>query len=137
MSGSEERDVVRPVENSFVQQWESRLNELRAAAPDTVRAFGTLFQTLMKPGALTVREKELIALGIAIADRCEPCIHLHVDKAIHAGAVKEEVLEAAGVAVLMQGGPAFTHLPSVLDAIEASVAVGSEAQGLDAVESRR
>ncbi|MBX3402163.1 MAG: carboxymuconolactone decarboxylase family protein [Phycisphaeraceae bacterium] len=82
------------------------------------RAFGPFFQGLMKPGALTVREKELVGLGIAIAVRCEPCIFLHVQKALEAGAKPEEIMEVAGVAVMMGGGPAYTYAPLVAQALD-------------------
>jgi AhpD family alkylhydroperoxidase len=36
----------------------------------------------MKDGALKKKEKELVALGIAAAQRCEPCIILHVQKSL-------------------------------------------------------
>jgi len=72
----------------------------------------------MADGALTVREKELVALGIAVAQRCTPCIHLHVQKCLKAGADRKQVMEAASVAVMMQGGPAYTHLPPVLQALD-------------------
>ncbi len=72
----------------------------------------------MKDGALSVREKELIALAIGLSVRCSPCINLHVEKCLKAGATGEQILEAAGVAVMMQGGPSFTHVPEVIRAIE-------------------
>ncbi len=72
----------------------------------------------MKEGALSVREKELIALGIGLAVRCVPCINLHVEKCITAGATAAQILEAAGAAVMMQGGPSFTHVPEVVRALE-------------------
>ena len=78
----------------------------------------TFHQTVMKDGALSVRDKELIALGIGLADRCTPCINLHVQGCLKAGATLEQILEAVGVAVLMQGGPAFTHIPEVLAVLE-------------------
>ena len=95
------------------------MEKMKQAAPDTVRAFGTLFQNVMKDGALKTKEKELIALGIGLAHRCAPCINMHVKKALEAGNTREELLEAAGVAVLMQGGPAYMHIPEVLEALEA------------------
>jgi AhpD family alkylhydroperoxidase len=103
---------------TFFDQWPKKMNRLNSEAPDIPRAFGTLFQSLMKAGALTVREKELIALGIGIAVRCVPCINAHTEKAMQAGATKEQVLEAAGVAVMMQGGPSFTYVPQVVDALD-------------------
>ena len=70
-------------------------------------------------GAVTVREKELIALGIGIALRCDACVYAHIEKALHAGATREQVMETAGVAVMMQGGPGFTYLPKVVEALDA------------------
>ncbi|KPJ76308.1 MAG: hypothetical protein AMK72_01905 [Planctomycetes bacterium SM23_25] len=87
--------------------------------PDTVKGFATLFQNAMKEGALGTKQKELVALGIAVAQRCAPCIYLHVQKCLGAGATPDEILEAAGVAVMMQGEPAYTHVPIVLEALEA------------------
>ena len=84
-----------------------------------VKGFGGLFQSVMKDGALKKKEKELVALGIAVSQRCEPCINLHVQKSLEAGNSPAEILEAASVAVMMQGGPAYTHIPVVMDALEA------------------
>jgi AhpD family alkylhydroperoxidase len=102
----------------FYEKWQADRRKVRADVPNIARGFGTLYQTVMKDGALSVREKELIATGIALTQRCTPCINLHVQGCLKAGATREQVLEAAGVAVMMQGGPAFTHVPEVLDALE-------------------
>jgi len=92
--------------------------------PDVIRGFAGLHQAVMKPGVLSVAQKELIALALGVAERCENCIYSHVRAALNAGATREQVLESAGVAVLMQGGPSYTYLPRVteaLDALEAPV----------------
>ncbi|RME39999.1 MAG: carboxymuconolactone decarboxylase family protein, partial [Planctomycetota bacterium] len=99
---------------AFFAQWEQDQGKLKDQAPDVMRGFGGMFQAVMKEGALSVREKELIALGIGLVERCVPCINLHVKKALDAGATREQILEAAGVAVMMRGGPAFTHVPEVI-----------------------
>ena len=78
-----------------------------------------LFAGVMKEGALDVKTKELIALAIGIAIRCKPCIYLHVQKCLEAGANREEIMEAASVVVMMQGGPGFTYMPEVINALEA------------------
>ena len=103
----------------FFSEWPARLEKAKTAMPDAVRGFGGLFAAVMKEGALSVREKELIALGIGMATRCDPCIHLHIQKSVEAGASREQILEAASVAVMMQGGPTFTYLPKVVEALEA------------------
>ena len=64
----------------FFDTWQSDQQKLKKLAPDITQGFGGLFQALMKEGALSVREKELIALGIGLAVRCSPCIKLHVQK---------------------------------------------------------
>lgn len=104
--------------SAFFESWPADRQKMKAQAPGLVGAFGTFHQAVMKEGALSVRDKELIALGIGLAHRCTPCINLHVQGCLKAGATREQVLEAAGVAVLMQGGPAFTHMPEVLTALE-------------------
>lgn len=102
----------------FYQQWSEDQDKMKKLTPDIARGFGGLFQATMKEGALTVREKELIALAIGLATRCVPCINLHVQKCLNAGATPEQIIEAAGVAVMMQGGPSFTHVPEVIRALE-------------------
>lgn len=102
----------------FFRDWDAGVAEMRAHAPDVLLGFGRMFKELMKEGALSVREKELVALGIALSLQCVPCVNLHVQKCLAAGADREQVLEAAGVAVVMQGGPAFTHVPEVIRALD-------------------
>ena len=102
----------------FFEGWQRDQPRIQAQAPNVARGFGGLFQAVMKDGAMSVREKELVALGIALAERCPPCIHLHVQKCLAAGATREQIVEAAGVTVMMRGGPAFTHISEVLDALD-------------------
>jgi len=101
------------------EQWPDVMKAMRESAPDIVKGFGGMYKTLMGDGALSVREKELIAIGIGMAVRCEPCVYAHVEKAVKAGATREQLLEMAGVVVTMQGGPGYVHVPELLDAMEA------------------
>ncbi|MGN6367053.1 MAG: carboxymuconolactone decarboxylase family protein [Phycisphaerae bacterium] len=95
------------------------MRPVRAAMPDILKGFAALHEESMKPGTLTVAEKELIAIAIGLSVRCENCIYAHIRAALKAGATREQILEAAGVAVLMQGGPTYTYLPRVTEALEA------------------
>jgi AhpD family alkylhydroperoxidase len=99
----------------------SAMKPVRSEMPEIVKGFRELHQAALKPGALSVREKELIALSIGLALRCENCIYSHVKACLAAGATREQILEAAGVAVLMQGGPTYTYLPRVTEALDALV----------------
>jgi AhpD family alkylhydroperoxidase len=103
----------------FLQQWKTDNAKMLKLIPDAIKGFGGMFQSIMKDGALSLKEKELIALAIGLAVRCEPCIILHVQKCLDAGATREEILEAASVVIMMQGGPSFTHVPKVIEALEA------------------
>jgi AhpD family alkylhydroperoxidase len=103
---------------AFFEQWKVDQRKMKNSAPGTMQAFGGFFQAVMKEGALSVREKELIALALGVAAFCVPCINLHVQKCLNAGATREQVLEAAGVAVMMRGGPGYTHLPEVIEALD-------------------
>ncbi len=104
----------------FYEKYKKDFGKMRQAMPDTVGGFQALFDATMKDGALSLKTKELIALAIGVAVRCEPCISLHVKKCLAAGATREEILEAVSVCAMMQGGPSFTYLPKVFDALEAN-----------------
>lgn len=104
---------------AFYSKWQSDLEQMKRQVPSAAQGFSALFAKTMGEGTLSVKEKEFVALGIAVAQRCVPCINLHVQKCLGAGATKEQILEAASVAVMMGGGPAYTHLPAVMDALKA------------------
>jgi len=101
------------------ETWSAKAKNMHAQAPDLSAGFGAMFGKLMADGALTNREKELIALGIGMALRCEPCIYSHVEKCVKAGATRAQIIELAGVVVTMQGGPGYVYTPKVLEALDA------------------
>ena len=113
---------------TYYAQSREQVMKVKGSAPAVASGFGGFYQSMMKPGDLSVREKELVALGIGLAMRCEGCIYAHVRGAMKAGATRPQILEAAGVAVMMQGGPTYTYLPKLvdaLDAVEAEAAAGA------------
>jgi AhpD family alkylhydroperoxidase len=85
--------------------------ELRRAIPDTYKAYAQLHGAVLEPGALGTSTKELIALAIAVTRECDGCIAAHADGAARSGATTDEVAEAIGVAILMNGGPATVYGP--------------------------
>ncbi len=80
--------------------------------------FGQLHKQAVSAGALSVKVKELIALAIAVAARCDGCIAFHTHDALKAGASRQEVVEAIGVAILMGGGPSAMYGAEALAALE-------------------
>ena len=85
------------------------MGDLGSKIPATMTAFGELHKAATDDGVLTKKTKELIALGIAIAIRCEGCIVAHVKDALTAGVTADEIMETIGVAVMMGGGPSVVY----------------------------
>ena len=103
---------------AWFQDFKKSAGKLKEQAPDVMNGFGGMFAKIMRDGAVSLKTKELIAVSIGVAIQCEPCIRLHVQKCLDIGCTKEEILEATSVAVMMSGGPAYTHMPMVLETIE-------------------
>lgn len=97
---------------------EERLAQLGNELPGPMTGFARLHNKAVEDGALSHKTKELMALAISIAVRCEGCIAYHTHDAIGAGATRQELLETIGVAILMGGGPAAVYAAHALDAIE-------------------
>jgi AhpD family alkylhydroperoxidase len=85
--------------------------ELRHAIPDVYKGFGEFHHAAFADGELDRKTKELIALAIGVAQRCDGCIASHAEGAARAGASQQEAAEAIGVAMLMNGGPATIYGP--------------------------
>jgi AhpD family alkylhydroperoxidase len=90
----------------------------RAASPEVAKAFSGLASAATAEGALSPKLKELIALGIGIAGRCDGCVGFHTAAAVRHGATRQEVLEAIGVAVYMGGGPSYVYGAQALEAFD-------------------
>ncbi|MBE0535588.1 MAG: carboxymuconolactone decarboxylase family protein [Phycisphaerae bacterium] len=103
----------------WFSDYDALMPRVKELAPNAINGFAGLFGKVMAAGTVSVLEKELIAIGIATAIQCEPCIRLHVKKCLEAGATPEQVMEAVSVAVMMAGGPAFTHLGMVVETLDA------------------
>lgn len=92
--------------------------ELKALVPDTVAAFGALSRAAQTPGLLDKKQKEILALAIAVAIRCEGCIAYHARGARRAGAERQEIGEALAVAIQMGGGPSLNYAADALRAFD-------------------
>ncbi|MDP3856941.1 MAG: carboxymuconolactone decarboxylase family protein [Stagnimonas sp.] len=74
------------------------LARLRADQPELSRGFSALAQAALKEGALEVKTKELIALALGVAARCDACIGFHVQALIRHQVRRDELEEALGMA---------------------------------------
>jgi AhpD family alkylhydroperoxidase len=94
------------------------IRTLRAGAPEVMKGFSALAQAALKADALDARTKELIALAIAIATRCDGCIAFHAEAAMTQGATRAQVLETMGMAVYMGAGPSVIYAAQALEAFD-------------------
>jgi AhpD family alkylhydroperoxidase len=99
-----------------VTELTTHLRNLRGGAPEVMKAFSSIANAALAAKVLDGKTKELIALGISVAIRCDDCIAFHAKAALKQGANREEVLEALGMAVFMGAGPAVMYATHALDA---------------------
>lgn len=93
------------------------LGRLSREMQGTLAGFAHLHKEATAAGTLNEKFKELIALGIAVAIRCDDCIAFHVHDALKAGATHVEIVETLGVAVMMGGGPATMYACEAFEAL--------------------
>ncbi|HTZ72402.1 MAG TPA: carboxymuconolactone decarboxylase family protein [Candidatus Aquilonibacter sp.] len=108
--------------NEYQKQIGTTLGELMKLSPDTVRGYRTLSDANAQSGMLGEKVRQLISLAVAVTTHCDGCIVIHIDAAIKAGATREEIAEALGVAVSMNAGAALVYSTRALDAYSAKAA---------------
>jgi AhpD family alkylhydroperoxidase len=86
-----------------------RLKNLNKYAPEATKAFGAFEEAAFSEGTLTVQQKQLIAVAVALTTQCPYCIEIHNKAARSAGATDAQLAEVAMVATIMRAGAAHTH----------------------------
>ena len=102
----------------------ANLRGLRKAIPDTFAGFVALEQAASVEGALDAKQKEFVALGIAVALRCEDCILSHAAALHRLGASRDEIGQVLGTAVQMAGGPGLMYAAKALAAFDEFAGTG-------------
>lgn len=102
----------------FTGKLSDGLRELRGGAPDVMKGFSAIAQAALKADALDTKTKELIALAISVAVRCDDCIGFHAKTAVDRGASREEVLETLAMAIYMGAGPSVMYAGHALEAFD-------------------
>lgn len=92
-----------------------QLHSLNKAIPSVAKGFGELSKAAKTGDVLDVKTLEYVALGIAIADRCEACIGFHIEALVRVGASREEISDVLGMATQMGGGPSLMYAAKALD----------------------
>jgi AhpD family alkylhydroperoxidase len=105
--------------NEYMKQVVTGMGDFAKLSPDTVRGYMTLNQAGTKTNHLDEKTRQLISLAVAVTTKCDGCITVHSAAALKAGATKEEISEALGVAVSMNAGAALVYSLRVMDAVAA------------------
>jgi AhpD family alkylhydroperoxidase len=90
------------------------LRVLYKLLPEQTKGFGLLSKAVKDGGVLGLKEKEYVAIGIAVSQRCEPCINLHVEALMKAGGSRDELGDVLAMSIQMGGGPALMYAAHAL-----------------------
>ena len=94
------------------------LKELRGGVPDVMKNFSALARAALEAKSLDTKTKELVALGISVATRCDACVAFHAEAAVRHGATRAEVLETMGMAIYMGAGPSVMYAAQAVEAYD-------------------
>ena len=87
----------------------SKFPEIGEEAPDLAKKFFEYYGSVFAEGALTEREKALIALAVAHAVQCPYCIDAYTRASLEKGSNLEEMTEAVHVVNAIRGGASLVH----------------------------
>ena len=96
-----------------------RFAEIARGAPKLSEKFFDWYGAVFAEGALSVREKSLIALGVAHAVQCPYCIDAYSKDALEKGSNLDQMTEAVHVAAAIKGGSALVHGVQMLNHVDA------------------
>ncbi len=105
-----------PDYRQLTQGISSSMAGLRQDIPEVMKGFSALAHAATQNGALDKKTKELIALAIGVAVRCDGCIGFHMQALLKLGASKAEIEETLGMAVYMGGGPSLMYAAHAMQA---------------------
>lgn len=105
-------------EELYKAEYFNLLKDFSELTGNSFSAFVNFDQQSLKEGALSIQEKELIAIAVAHTTGCPYCIDLHTKAAKKAGVVREEVAESIMVATALKAGSALAHGVNALNAFD-------------------
>ncbi|GLS45451.1 carboxymuconolactone decarboxylase family protein [Methylobacterium brachythecii] len=98
----------------------ANVGRLQELSPDTVKGYLTASGAGRRTAHLDEKTRQLVALAVAVTTRCDGCISIHSNEALKAGATREQLAEALGVAVAMNAGAALVYSTRALEAFDAA-----------------
>ena len=95
-----------------------RFGDISEGSPELGKKFFDYYGSVFEDGALTAREKALIALAVAHTVQCPYCIDAYTDDCLEKGADLEQMTEAVHVATAIRGGASLVHGVQMLDQVK-------------------
>ncbi|RAU23282.1 carboxymuconolactone decarboxylase [Paramagnetospirillum kuznetsovii] len=108
--------------NELAQGLSKAVGQIRTGAPEAMKGFSAMARAATAQGALDAKTKELMALALGIAARCDGCLAFHAKAVYDLGGSREEVMETIAMSVYMGGGPSLMYGALALDAYDQVVA---------------
>lgn len=102
----------------LTQSISAGLSTLRTSTPEVLKSFSDLGRAATASGAIDAKTKELIALALSVAARCDPCIGFHAKALVKLGATRQEVDETLGITTYMGGGPSMMYAANAVAAFD-------------------
>jgi len=99
-------------------QLSGAIKQVRLGSPEVTKAFSAMAKAATEAGALDSKTKELIALAISVAIRCDGCVAFHSEAAVREGATREELMETMGMALYMGAGPSLMYAAQAVEAYD-------------------
>lgn len=87
----------------------AKFGDIKEGAPDLAKKFFDWYGAVFAEGALSQREKSLIALAVAHAIQCPYCIDAYTTDCLEKGSNEEQMTEAIHVAAAIRGGASLVH----------------------------
>jgi AhpD family alkylhydroperoxidase len=100
----------------LIQNINESLTPFRKSQSQAMQGFGQLAKAAIAEGAISAKNKELIALAIGITQHCSGCVAFHVKALLKLGCTREELEEMLTICVYMGGGPALMYSAEALKA---------------------
>ena len=94
------------------------LSTLKSSTPEVMKSFNDLGRAATANGVIDRKTKELIALALSVAARCDPCIAFHMQTLVKLGVTRQEIDETLGVTTYMGGGPSLMYAASAIAAFD-------------------
>jgi len=80
--------------------------------------FFDYYDSVFEEGALTAREKALIALAVSHTVQCPYCIDAYTTESLEKGATEEQMMEAVHVATAIRGGASLVHGVQMMEQVK-------------------